>query len=365
MQLFRFVSFSQQFKITLLLVLLASGAALALDEDYVILDGGARIPIRKAIPVLSETGNASTFSASTSRLRIVSNLQNGTRTSHQGFHVDYRISPENAPEIGYDLDAGFRMLDSITGDSIDPPLSRHLKISQGGHLKWTGPNRLELILSSGMETLAQSEQPLQEYAFVQRGRISLYPIPLTTIRSSIGSTDRHRIDGATLYEEALSIALERHIAPLPLRLTLTQTSAWQSLQDSPTTDVERHRLLGAAHWNFQAGNTLSMGFESSMISREATGSIEQSSITFTEIRIEPLPQFGLRLRATVEDRDIPNATAEDSRILIPSISAGMDFQLTPSFETGIGILYRPNAPATPANPTPSPTHMTVFGTALF
>jgi hypothetical protein len=52
-------------------------------------------------------------------------------------------------------------------------------------------------------------------------------------------------------------------------------------------------------------------------------------------------------------------------VLIPALSAGLDLQLAPNFETGIGILYRPNAPATPTNSSAAPAQVAIFGSTLF
>lgn len=352
---------------TILATFLAVCAASAADQDFVVLDNGARIPVRKAIPVLSDASGPAGWHTSAPRPRVESNLHNGIRTNHQGFHVDYRIAPEGAPQIGFDLDAGFRTLDSLTGDSIDPSLSRRLQISHGGHLRWTGPNRLEITLSSKLETALRDSLPLQEHAYVQKGLLAFDPLPRTTLRTSIGSTDRHRLDGTLLHEDAFSTSVEHRLPALPVRLSLSQSSSWLSPMNSDQGDIERHRLLGSAVWNFHQQNTLSVGLESTMLSREADNSSELTSITFTELRLQPLPQLDLRLRATAEDREAPGGTGveDGARILIPSISAGLDIQLAPGFETGIGLLYRPNAPATPANPTAAPAQFTIFGSALF
>ncbi len=349
---------------TFLATLLGLGASTALAEEFVALDDGVRIPIRKAIPVIPESSG---WRTSTPQPRLEFHPLNGMRTNHQGFHVDYRIAPEGAPRIGYDLDAGFRTLDSMVGDSIDPSLARSMQISQGGHLRWIGPNRLELSHSSKLETALHDTGSFPDHAVVHSGLLAFAPMPHTTLRVSLGSTDRYRIDGSILHEDALSTSLEQRVPPLPLRLTLTQSSAWQSLVDSDHGDVERHRLLGSAHWNVQEGTALSLGVESSMVSRAANDSNELTSITYTELRLEPLPQLGVRLRASAEDREIPAPANEggETRILMPSLSAGLELQLDRHFETGIGILYRPNAPATPANSSTVPAQFTVFGSALF
>ena len=85
---------------TILATLLALGASAALAEEFVVLDNGERIPIRMAIPVISESNGASGWHTSVSSPRQESHLHKGTRTSHQGFHVDYRIAPESAPQMG-------------------------------------------------------------------------------------------------------------------------------------------------------------------------------------------------------------------------------------------------------------------------
>jgi hypothetical protein len=352
---------------TILATLLALGASAALAEEFVVLDNGARIPIRKAIPVISESNGASGWHTSVSRPRQESHLHKGTRTSHQGFHVDYRIAPESAPQMGYDLDAGFRMLDSMIGDSIDSSLARNMQISQGGHLRWTGPNRLELTLSSTLETALHDTRSYQEHAVVHKGLLSYAPLPHTPLRTSLGSGDRRRLDGTILHEDALSTSLEQRVPLLPLRLTLTQSSAWQSLVDSDDGDIERHRLLGSALWNIQEGTTLSLGVESGMVSRATNDSSELTSIISTELRLQPLPLLGLRLGASAEDRGIPAPADEgcEARVLIPALSAGLDLQLAPNFETGIGILYRPNAPATPTNSSAAPAQVAIFGSTLF
>lgn len=344
--------------------LMALGASAALAEEFVVLDNGVRIPIRKAIPVIPESSG---WRTSTPQPRLETNPHTGKRTGHQGFHVNYRIAPEGAPQIGYDLDAGFRTLDSMTGESIDPSHARNMQISQGGHLRWTGPNRLELLFSSKLETHLHDSSLFQGHAVVHKGLVGFAPLRHTTLRTSLEAMDRHRIDGSILHEDALSTSLEQRVPPLPLRLSLAQSSAWQSLMDSDHADVERHRLLGSALWNLQEGAALALGVEASMVSRAANDSSELASTTYTELRLQPLPQLGLRLRASAEDRENPNAANEsgEARLIIPSLSAGFDFQFTPGFETGIGILYRPNAPATPANPSPAPAQITIFGSALF
>lgn len=348
----------------LLASLLALGGSTALAEEFVVLDNGVRIPIRKAIPVISESSG---WRTSTPEPRLESHPLNRTRTGHQGFHIDYRFAPEGAPEIGYDLDAGFRTLDSMTGDSIDPSLARNMQFSQGGHLRWIGPNRIELSHSSKLETALNDTMPFQYHAVVHQGALAFAPIPHTTLRASVVSSDHYRIDGSILHRDALSTSLEQRMPSLPLRFTLTQSSSWQSLMDSDHGDVERHRLLGSAHWNVQEGTALSLGVESSMLSRAADESSELTSITYTELRLKPLPQFGLSLRASAEDREVPTRGDEGggTRILMPSLSAGLELQLHRDFKTSIGILYRPNAPATPANSSSAPAQFTVFGSALF
>ena len=355
--------------LTILLVLLAIAPAKSEEEEFVVLDDGSRIPIRKAIPVFQDSrfGQASSFRASTTPSRVESNLNNGLRTNHHGVRVDYRIKPQNSPEIGFNLNAGFKLLDSMTGESLDPTLSRNLQISQGGHLQWTSPNKLELKLSAGLETLARDSQALTEHATYRRTQLSYTPIRYSTIRSSYATIDRQRLDGMLINEENISNSLEQRLPPLPLRLTLTQSATWQSLQDAPAGDLERHRLLASALWSFDSSNSLSFGMESSMISREAISTTQSTSIAFTELRLEPAPRFGLHLRATAEDRNLSNSASHEnsSHIFVPSVSAGIDIQLSPVFETGIGVLYRPNQPSTPSNPTPSPTRITIFGSALF
>lgn len=355
--------------LTILLLLLAIAPAKSEDEEFVVLDDGSRIPIRKAIPVFQDStfGHGSSFRASTTPSRVESNLNNGLRTNHHGVRVDYRIKPQNSPEIGFNLNAGFKLLDSMIGESIDPTLSRNLQISQGGHLQWTGPNKLELKLSAGLETLARDSQALTEHATYRRTQLSYTPIRNSTIRSSFSTIDRQRLDGLLLNEESISNSLEQRLPPLPLRLTLTQSATWQSLQDSSESDLERHRLLASAFWNFDSSNSLSCGMESSLVSREAVATTQSTTIAYTELRIEPAPRFGLHLRATAEDRTLSNSASHEnsSHILVPSLSAGLDIQVSPGFETGIGVLYRPNPPSTPSNPTPSPTRITIFGSALF
>ena len=355
--------------LTILLLLLAIATAKSDEEEFVVLDDGSRIPIRKAIPVVPDSrfGQASSFRTSTTPSRVESNLNNGIRTNHHGVRVDYRIKPQQSPEIGFNLNAGFKLLDSMTGESLDPTLSRNLQISQGGHLQWTGPNKLELKLSAGLETLARDSQAVTEYATYRRTQLSYTPIRNSTIRSSFATIDRQRLDGLLINEENISNSLEQRLPPLPLRLTLTQSATWQSLQDASAGDLERHRLLASALWSFDSSNSLSFGMESSMISREALASTQSTSIAFTELRIEPAPRFGLHLRATAEERNHSNSASHEnsSHIFVPSLSAGIDIQLSPRFETGIGVLYRPNPPSTPSNPTPSPTRITIFGSALF
>lgn len=352
---------------SILVFFLAIGTASAAGEEFVVLDDGSRIPIRKAIPVLVDSSEPATLHTTATSPRSASNPHNALRTNHQGFRVDYRIAQENSPQVGYELNAGFNLIDSLTGEPLEPARSKFLQIGHGGYLRWTGPNRLELKLATGLEALARDSQSLQEHSVYQRGNISYPLLRHTSIKSSFASIDRHRLDGSILGEDSLSASLEQRLPPLPLRLTLTQATSWHSLQDSPGSDVERQRLLASAHWNIATTSTLSIGVESSTLSREASDSTETTSLGFTEIRFAPLPQVGLRLRATAEERDLPGSGPDglDTQVFLPSISASLDIQVAPGFETGIGILYRPNDPATPSNPSPAPARITIFGSSLF
>lgn len=354
-------------RFSILAILLAIGTASPASEEFVVLDDGSRIPIRKAIPVLADSTELAALHTSAPTPRSSSNPHSAIRTNHQGFRVDYRIAAENIPQIGYELNTGFNLVDSLTGEPLDPARSRFLQIGHGGYLRWTGPNRLELKLATGLEALARHSESLNEHSVYQRANVSYPLLRHSSIKSSFGSIDRYRMDGSILSEDSVSASFEQRLAPLPVRLALTTANTWQSLQDSPGNDIERQRLLASAHWNIDPASTLSFGVESSTLTREASATSETTSLGFTEIRLEPLPQLGLRIRATAEERTLPNSGPDgsDSQVLLPSISASLDIQVAPSFETGIGILYRPNDPATPSNPSPAPARFTIFGSSLF
>lgn len=348
-------------------ILLAMCTASVASEEFVVLDDGSRIPIRKAIPVLLDPNDPATPHTTASAPHSDSNPHNAIRTSHQSFRVDYRIAQEKIPQVGYELNTGFNLVDSLTGEPLEPARSRFLQTGHGGYIQWTGPARLELKLATGLEALARDSQSLQEHSIYQRGNISYPLFRHTSITSSFASIDRHRLDQSILEEDSLSTSLEQSLAPLPLRLTLTQVTSWHSLQDSLDSDIERQHLLASAHWSISATSTMSFGVESSTLTRESSPNHETNSLGFSEIRLEPLPQLGLRLRATAEERNLPHSGQDVSysQILLPSISASLDAQVTPGFETGIGILFRPNEPAPLGNTAPSPARFTIFGTSLF
>lgn len=354
----------------LLLVLLAVPAPGAgLTEEIVFLETGEAIPVRRAVPVsrpeIKAEGISLGFTAAPPRIEF--DPVEARRTSRQSLNLQGRVTPEGGPEIGYDFDAGVQRIDPVTGERLDPALAKSLVLGHRGTVRWNAAGWLRFLASTGIESTMRDRVPEPERVVRHRFGATWLAGPRTSLTTEAATSARWQSGDVLPQEDSLSTRFEQRVGAWPLSFSLAHVFSRPSVSGAASPQATRQRVMPSLRWSVDDDTALTLGFESASVSRETEGAPQQSGIHAAEVRLEAADRLALRIRGSLESRTEPGAEAGDpaSVEVIPGLSTGLDFEVSPGFSAGVGVHFGGQPASGERAPAGAWPALSIFGTADF
>jgi hypothetical protein len=354
-----------------LLAILAAASVSAADGpgETFVLEGGKRIPVLRAEPVNPPSLEVEglTVGVFLPGPSVDVDAVNERRTSRQTLGVRSRVSVENGPELGYDFDARIQRVDPFSGDHLDPAMSQTVGLGHRASVGLKGPGSWRFNGSSGWETSLRNDRPDPEHAVLHKSGVSWRPLPRSTVGVEAGTVERFDAAASRSHEDSFSARLEQRLADWPVHVSLSRVQSRQTPTAARGPLIERNRWMPSVRWAIDGDKTVSLGLESATVSREAEGAVQRSDIHAAELRFDAAERLALRVRGGLESRTLPPENAGDPAPVevLPSLSTGVDYRVSPSFTTGIGVQFAPGSAPSPDGTDRTAPFFTLFGSAAF